>query len=403
MSTTTPDLFSQPAVRGQAARVRQGRRPERRVPVTLDYPLITVTLLLAAIGLVMMSSASISIAERLYGQPLFFMYRQGVYLLIGMAMAIAVVRLPMAIWERTSGWLFIFSIALLVLVLIPGIGREVNGSMRWLYLAGFTMQPSEVVKLATVIYVAGYLVRRGEEVRTSAIGFLKPMVLLGVISVLLLLEPDFGAAAILTATVLGMMFLGGVRLWQYALLILVAGALLALLALSSPYRLQRITTFLNPWDDPFNRGFQLTQALIAFGRGEWFGVGLGNSVQKLFYLPEAHTDFVYAVLAEELGLAGAILVLALFVYLVWRAFIIAMQAEEAGKSFNAYVAYGIGLWIGLQVFINLGVNMGLLPTKGLTLPLMSYGGSSILVMCLCIALLVRVDRESRLSGYGGAR
>jgi cell division protein FtsW len=400
MSATTPDLFNQKA-RSQAARVRQGRRPARRVPVTLDYPFITAALILAAIGLVMMSSASISIGERLYGQPLYFTYRQMLYLALGLTMAVVVVRIPLELWERTSSWIFIFSLLLLVLVLIPGVGREVNGSVRWLSLGGMTMQPSELVRLATVLYVAGYLVRRGEEVRTSAIGFLKPMMLLGLITVLLLLEPDFGAAAIITATVLGMMFLGGVRLWQYALLITVVGALLSLLALSSPYRMQRLTTFLNPWEDPFNRGFQLTQALIAFGRGEWFGVGLGNSIQKLFYLPEAHTDFVFAVLAEELGLVGATLVLVLYVYLVWRSFIIAMQAEQAGKRFNAYLAYGIGLWLGLQVFINLGVNMGLLPTKGLTLPLMSYGGSSILVMCLCLALLVRVDKESRLSGVGG--
>jgi cell division protein FtsW len=275
------------------------------------------------------------------------------------------------------------------------VGREVNGSTRWLHLGLFNLQASELVKLFVIVYLAGYLVRRGEEVRTTLKGFLKPLVILAALSVLLLLEPDFGTTAVMFATALGMMFLGGVRLWQFSALLALVVAVMAGVALSSPYRLERLTTFLDPWADPFNSGFQLTQALIAIGRGEWLGVGLGGSIQKLFYLPEAHTDFLFAVLAEELGLLGVMTVIVLFTLVVWRAFVIAYRAELSGNRFAGYLAYGIGMWIGLQAFINMGVNMGALPTKGLTLPLMSYGGSSIVVMCMAVALLMRVDYETR--------
>jgi cell division protein FtsW len=283
----------------------------------------------------------------------------------------------------------------LVAVLIPGVGRQVNGSIRWLHLGFFNLQASELVKLFVIVYLAGYLVRRGEEVRTTLKGFLKPLAILTLFAVLLLLEPDFGTTAVMFATALGLMFLGGVRLWQFSALLAAVVAVLGGVALSSPYRLERLTTFLDPWADPFNSGFQLTQALIAIGRGEWLGVGLGGSIQKLFYLPEAHTDFLFAVLAEELGLLGVTVVIALFTLVVWRAFVIAYRAEQSGNRFAAYLAYGIGMWIGLQAFINMGVNMGALPTKGLTLPLMSYGGSSIVVMCMAVALLMRVDYETR--------
>ena len=251
-----------------------------------------------------------------------------------------------------------------------------------------------------MMLLPGLLVRRGEEVCTSAHAFLKPMVILALIAVLLLMEPDFGATVVIVATALGMLFLGGVRLWQFGVFLLLAVLLLAGLALASPYRLQRLTAFLNPWADPFNSGFQLTQALIAFGRGEWFGVGLGGSIQKLFYLPEAHTDFLFAVLAEELGLIGAVTVIALFAVLVWRAFAIGLRAEQSGNRFAAFLAYGLGLWIALQAAINIGVNMGVLPTKGLTLPLMSYGGSSIVMSCIAIALLVRIEYELGQRRYG---
>ena len=289
---------------------------------------------------------------------------------------------------------------MLLLVLVPGVGVEVNGAARWINAGLFRMQVSEPAKLLFIIYLARYLARHGEEVRSRISGFIKPIGLLAIAALLLLLEPDFGATVVLTATVMGMIFMAGVKLLQFSGLLGGAGLLLASLAVSSPYRMNRLTTFMDPWADPFDSGFQLTQSLIAIGRGEWFGVGLGSSIQKLFYLPEAHTDFVFAVLAEELGLLGVCFVIVVYAVLVWRAFLIAAQAARAENLFAAYLAYGIGIWFGLQSFINIGVNMGLLPTKGLTLPLMSYGGSSMIVMCAAIALLLRVDYETRCTATG---
>jgi cell division protein FtsW len=257
------------------------------------------------------------------------------------------------------------------------------------------LQVSELVKLFSVIYLAGYLVRHHGEVRSRVMGFMRPLVLLTLLGLLLLLEPDYGAVVVLFLTAFGMMWLGGVRLSQFILLLMSLTGALALLALTSPYRLQRLTTFINPWADPYDSGFQLTQALIAFGRGEWLGVGLGSSIQKLFYLPEAHTDFLFAVMAEELGLLMVVLVVLAYLFLVFKALSIGRRAEKREQPFSGYVAYGIGIWIGLQAFINIGVNMGVLPTKGLTLPLMSYGGSSLLVMCVAVALLLRIDYETR--------
>ncbi len=355
-------------------------------------------LILFVLGLVMVGSASIDIAERNYGQPFHFLLRQLVYAGAALALGYGLLRLPLARLEQLSVPLLLAGLVLLVLVLIPGVGREINGSARWLPLGVANLQPSEFMKLFMILYLAGYLVRRADEVRSAARGFIKPMLVLLLMGLLLLLEPDFGAAAVITATAMGMMFLGGVRLWQFGVLILSAVAGLAALAISSPYRLERITAFLDPWAHPFDSGFQLTQALIAFGRGEWFGVGLGNSVQKLFYLPEAHTDFLFAVLAEELGLVVAVGVILLFAVIVWRAFVIGRRAEHQGRQFAAHLAYGSGIWLGVQAFINIGVNMGLLPTKGLTLPLMSYGGSSLVVSCAAIALLQRVAMETAEEG-----
>jgi cell division protein FtsW len=375
----------------QALPLGTGARP---LPVW-DLWLLGTAALLLLIGLVMVGSASMAIADRTSGGPLFYLYRQLAYCGVGIGLGVAVLRVPMALWERLGPYLLVLGVMLIGLVLVPGVGREVNGSVRWLAFGPVNLQPSELMKLFMVIYLAGYLVRREEEVRTLFSGFLKPGLLLGLVGVLLLLEPDFGAVAVLSATVLGMLFLGGVRLWQFALVMLLALGALAAVAISSPYRLERLTTFLDPWADPFNSGFQLTQALIAFGRGEWFGVGLGAGVQKLFYLPEAHTDFLFAVLAEELGLLGALGVLGLFTLLVWRAFAIGSRALRAGRRYSAYLALGLGLWIALQVIISVGVNTGLLPTKGLTLPLMSYGGSSLVTNCIAIALLLRADYELR--------
>lgn len=360
-----------------------------------DPLLAGVATTLLALGLVMVASASISLSDRQFGQPFYYTLRQLIFVALGLLAAWGVTRTRLVYWEKGGVVLLFAGIALLVAVLIPGLGRQVNGSSRWLPFGLFNLQASEPVKLFVIVYIAGYLVRHSDAVRTTFQGFLKPLALLSFIAVLLLLEPDFGATAVIFATALGMLFLGGVRLWQFAAVLGVVGAIAATLALTSPYRMQRLTTFLDPWADPFDSGFQLTQALIAIGRGEWFGVGLGGSIQKLFYLPEAHTDFLFAVLAEELGLLGVVVVVALFMLLVWRAFVIGYRAEMSGNRFGAYLAYGLGMWLAMQAFINIGVNMGALPTKGLTLPLMSYGGSSIIVMCMAVALLLRVDYETR--------
>ena len=361
-----------------------------------DVPFLLAVAAVLALGLVMVASASTSIAARLYGDPLAYFWRQSVYLAIAAgAMAVAA-RIPVKLWERTGPVLMLAAVALLVLVLIPGIGREVNGSTRWIGFGAFNVQPSELAKLSVVLYLAGYLVRRAEEVRVKRSGFLKPLAVLVVVSLLLLLEPDHGAAVVLCATALGMLFLAGVPVARFALWAGGGGALMAAVALTKPYIVQRLISFLDPWADPYASGYQLTQALIAIGRGGWLGVGLGEGVQKLFYLPEAHTDFLFSVLAEELGLIGMLAIVGLYTFIVLRALSIGRQAGAAAESrFAAYVAYGIGLLIGLHAFVNIGVNIGLLPTKGLTLPLMSYGGSNLVVSGTSIGILLRIDHERR--------
>ena len=372
---------------------------DARMP-RVDYWLVASVLMLATLGLVMVASASITFADREIGQPFYYAFRQAVFIGLGLAAGVLVFAVRLVDLERLAMVLLLSAFAMLLLVLVPGVGVEVNGAARWINAGLFRLQVSEPAKLMFIIYLASYLARHGEEVRTRITGFMKPVGLLAIAALLLLLEPDFGATVVLTATVMGMIFMAGVKLLQFSGALGLAGLLLASLAVSSPYRMNRLTTFMDPWADPFNSGFQLTQSLIAIGRGEWFGVGLGASIQKLFYLPEAHTDFVFAVLAEELGLLGVCLIIVLYAVLVWRAFVIAAQAVKAENLFAAYLAYGIGIWFGLQSFINVGVNMGLLPTKGLTLPLMSYGGSSMLVMCVAVALLLRVDYETRCTATG---
>ncbi len=367
----------------------------RSLSEKVDLPLLLAALTLLGLGLIMVASSSISIAERQLADALYYFWRQLSYAVIGLLAAYLVFRLPLQYVQKAGPALIIVSMVLLLLVLIPGLGREVNGSIRWLNLGVFSLQVSEFVKLSTVIYLAGYLVRHNEDVRTHLGGFLRPLILIFIISLLLILEPDFGAVAVIAMTAMGMLWLGGASFFQFFLLLLTMTAVMSLVAVSSPYRMERLTTFLNPWADPFNGGFQLTQALIAFGRGEWFGVGLGASVQKLFYLPEAHTDFVLAVLAEELGLFSVLLVIALFAFIVMRALIIGRRAEKQDRPFVAFISYGLGIWLGLQAFINVGVNMGVLPTKGLTLPLMSYGGSSLIIMCMVIGFVLRADYETR--------
>ncbi len=380
-------------------------KPTHLADDMVDGKLIGALLFLLALGLVMVASASMNIAERDFGGAWHYTIRQALFIGMGLALALVVTQIPMSLWQRQGPLLLIASFVMLIVVLIPGIGKEVNGAQRWLNLGIINLQVSELVKLFVVIYLAGYLVRRIEEVRATVWGFIKPMAMLGLLSVLLLVQPDFGATAVMMAAALGMMFLAGVRLWQYGVLVLVVGGAMAVLAVTSPYRMQRLTTFLNPWADEYVNagGYQLAQALIAIGRGEIWGVGLGSGMQKLFYLPEAHTDFIFSVLAEELGLIGSLLVLGLFTFIFVRAFLIARQAERCDMQFGAYVAYGLALWFGLQAYINMGVNMGVLPTKGLTLPLMSYGGSSMIVSCLAMALLLRIDYEVRRHSRQAAR
>lgn len=362
----------------------------------LDPWILASSISLILIGLLMVTSASMVISERQFDYPFHFLIHQCGYLILGIIFGIFAFRLSLAQWRILGTYLFIACLILLVLVLVPGIGHRINGSMRWIGFGPLTLQVSELAKFSVVLYLAGYLVRREEEIQTSLFGFIKPMFLLAIISLLLLMEPDFGATTVILGTALGMMFLANVRLWQFSALFIIVASALAVLAFSSPYRLQRITTFLHPWENPFDSGYQLTQSLIAFGRGGFLGVGLGNSIQKLFYLPEAQTDFLFAVLAEELGFIGECLVVMLFMVLIGRALYIGKRAYLSEKFFEAYIAFGFSFWLGFQAMINIGVNSGLLPTKGLTLPLMSYGGNSLLINCVVLALLLRIGNDCRL-------
>jgi len=370
--------------------------------VHLDTVTIAVTLALVLLGLIMVTSASVSIASRETGQPFYYLERQLLLVAAGGAAAMLLFSIRTEWLERASGPLLALALVLLALVLVPGLGHAVNGSRRWLRLASLNFQVSELARVLVLVYVASYAVRREQQLRESLTGLVKPLGLLALAGALLLVEPDFGAATVLFATGFGLLFLAGARLRYVLAMMALAAAGFAALALGAGYRVRRLTTFLDPWADPWNSGFQLTQSLIAIGRGQWLGVGLGESVQKLFYLPEAHTDFLFAVLAEELGLIGVLATLALFLALVWRAFHIARLASDAGLKFPAYLAAGFGLWIGIQTFVNVGVNMGVLPTKGLTLPLMSYGRSSLIVALAWVGVLLRVYHEAMREGRGSA-
>lgn len=363
------------------------------VPTRLDPVLLLLWLGLMSIGLIMIASASIAITAEQYGDPWYLTKRHGAYLLMGLVLAGAVLLVPVALWQRYSGWLLLASIFLLLLVLIPGVGKEVNGARRWIDLGIISVQVSEVAKFSTVVFFASYFARRHQELDTGWRGFIKPSLVIGLLGFLVVVEPDFGSAVVLSATAFAMMFVAGVKLRHFLLLLVAAGAILASVAVVSPYRMQRLITFIDPWADQFNSGYQLTQSLIAFGRGEWFGLGLGNSVQKLFYLPEAHTDFIFSILAEELGLVGVVVVIGLFSAFVVRMFAIANRALKTGAVFSALAVFGVAILITFQVFINIGVAAGLLPTKGLTLPFISYGGSSLLIACALVAMVLRVDAE----------
>jgi len=364
-----------------------------RTPLRIDPVMLVIAVVLLFGGMVILASASISISDNTENDPFYYVGRQAIAAILGGAASFACLFIPMRVWNNVGPLMLLIGLALLLVVLVPGVGHSVNGSTRWLRFGALNLQVSEPVRLCLMIYLAGYLVRRNKSLRERFTGFLRPMMVLSLAGALLLLEPDFGAAFVLLTTALAMLFVAGARFRDFFIFFGVASVVMAALAVTSPYRLQRLTGFLDPWSDPYNSGFQLTQSLIAIGRGEWFGVGLGNGVQKLFYLPEAHTDFVFAVFAEEFGLFGSLVLIALFFALLWRIFMLGIRAANAERFFEAYLAIGIGTWLGLQAFINVGVNMGLLPTKGLTLPLISYGRSSLIVAMVSIGLLLRMHHE----------
>lgn len=374
------------------------RLPAASAPA-VDWLLVTAIGALLGIGLVMVASASISLAERDYGGPFTFFLRQCGAVGVGLAGALAMYRTPSVVWERLGTPLLLGAFLLLLLVLMPGLGRTVNGSTRWLSFAGVNIiQVSEPARLLLLLYVAGYAVRHNRELRGSFRGFARPLVLVGVACGLLLAQPDFGSALMLMLMTLAVLFVAGARLRDFFLCGTALALLGGLLAVAAPYRLVRLTSFLDPWRDPYDSGFQLTQSLIAIGSGQWTGLGLGGSVQKLFYLPEAHTDFLFAVIAEEFGLLGSLVIIALFGLLTWRALLVARQAAAGERLYQASVAFGFAVWQATQAFINIGVNMGVLPTKGLTLPLVSYGRSSMIITLIGFGLLLRIDRENRLDG-----
>jgi len=379
------------------------RATHKQPAAEYDRALLWSALLLAALGLVMVYSASIATAEasRYTGQnPTYFLLRHGVFLAAACLVGAMVFLVPARGWQTAAPWLFLVGLVLLTLVLVPGLGREVNGARRWLDLRVATLQPSELMKLAVVLYAADYTVRKHAVLKNFKKGLLPMLAVMLLVSWLLLREPDFGAFVVIAVTAFGLLFLGGMNGLHFATLLMMLGVGFAGLVLSSPYRMQRILGFMDPWADPYGGGYQLTHALIAFGRGEWLGVGLGASVEKLFYLPEAHTDFLLAVIAEELGLVGVAVVIGLFLWLVLRAFTIGRQAALRERHFSSLVAQGIGIWIGFQALINMGVNMGLLPTKGLTLPLMSFGGTGLLINFAALAILLRIDWENRQLARG---
>lgn len=366
-------------------------RPNQKFHI--DETLLTTCLCLLGIGFVMVASSSMHLGVKMADDVSYYPFKQLLHIILGLVFSAGILMIPMKYWQRIGQPLFIAGLVLLLVVLIPGIGVKVNGSTRWLSIVGLRIQVSEVMKFISVVYMAGYITRHREHVRNSLFGLLRPLMLLSLASILLLLEPDFGSSVVILIIAMGMMFLGGARLSPFVGLVgLVSGAAVVL-AYTSPYRLKRITSFVDPWEHARDSGYQLTQALISFGRGEVTGVGLGNGLQKLFYLPEAHTDFLFSVLGEELGLIGVIVVIALFTTLIFRGFAIGQQAEQAGEQFSALVAYGLSIWFGFQSFVNMGVNMGILPTKGLTLPLMSYGGGSMIIMCGAMAVLFRIHYE----------
>ena len=375
----------------------------RRMMAEYDTVLTWIIVALLSIGMVMVYSASIATAEasKFTGhQPTYYLMRQTVFILIGLFAGLVVFQVPTQTWQNLAPFLFLFGVVLLLLVLIPGIGKTVNGSSRWLSLFVINLQPSELMKMFAVLYAADYAVRKGAVKDSLSKAFVPMFIVMSLVGTLLLLEPDMGAFVVICTIAMATLWLGGFNLKIFAGLSIALPAAFAALIFSSPYRMERVIGFMDPWSDPFGKGYQLSHALIAFGRGEWFGVGLGASIEKLFYLPEAHTDFLLAVIAEELGFFGVCVVIGLFSWLIVRAFAIGRQAAMEERLFAALVAQGVAVWLGVQAMINIGVNMGVLPTKGLTLPFLSFGGSGIVVNCVAIAVLMRIDYENRRVARG---
>ncbi|GAB1256838.1 putative lipid II flippase FtsW [Aurantivibrio plasticivorans] len=359
----------------------------------LDWLLIGAVVALMTVGILMVASASMSLSEVRTGNPWSMAAKHGVFLVVGLLAATAISMIPVSAWQSYGWLLLVLTIAVLLMVLIPGVGRRVNGAQRWLNAGPFTVQASELAKLMMIMFFASYLARRHDELKTTWAGVVKPLAVVCVVVLLLLLEPDFGGAVVIAGTVVAMMFFAGMKLWQFFSLMALGGSGLLVIAILSPYRLQRLVTFLDPWADQFNSGYQLTQSLIAFGQGQWFGVGLGRSVQKLFYLPDAHTDFIFAIIGEELGLFGAVFVIALFGLVVFRILMLSRRAMRQNNVFVSLAAFGIAILFAGQSFINMGVASSLLPTKGLTLPFISYGNNSVIVSCMLIGIVLRMDWE----------
>jgi cell division protein FtsW len=366
---------------------------ERHPSVSLNWQLVFTVLVLMSVGLIMISSASIDFAVENYNDPWFFVRRHVIYLLIGFGASLVILLIPTSFWQKYGWTLFFVAVFFLVIVLIPGVGRRVNGSQRWLSLGSVTFQVSEMVKFCGIVFFASYLSNSQYFLQTQWKELFKPLLMLVLLMWLLLLQPDFGGSVVLAVTVGGMLFLAGAKLWQCFLLLMSGLIILLGLVWFTPYRLQRLVTFLDPWQDQFDTGYQLTQSLIAFGRGEWFGLGLGNSIQKMLYLPESYTDFIFAIFAEEQGFVGVILLLLLFIYFVFQIVLIAKKAMIRNNTFVALTAFGIAILFGFQIIINVGVASGFFPTKGLTLPFISYGGSSLIINCLLISLLLRLDYD----------
>ncbi|WP_198676541.1 cell division protein FtsW [Aliidiomarina soli] len=396
MATREQQLELQMPVRdGVMTRVRHWYHQQQSV-LLYDRQLLLIMLALAAIGIVMVSSASMPVGERLTGNPFYFVIRHGLYLAFSMVVAMAVLTQPMSRWEAINGWLCLAAIVMLVAVLF--VGHTVNAATRWIRIGPMTLQVAEFAKLFFFIFLASYLHRRHDEVRKNIKGFLKALALLGLISMLLLAQPDLGTVVVVAMTSMGMLFLAGARITQFFGVVLTLLIALLALIIFEPYRMRRVTSFWNPWEDPFGSGYQLTQSLMAFGRGDWLGQGLGNSVQKLQYLPEAHTDFIVSVMAEELGFIGVLITVTLLFALVIKALFLGQRALRQKRAFSGYLAHGIGIWFGFQTMVNVGAAAGIIPTKGLTIPFISYGGSSLLAMTIALAILLRIDYELRV-GY----